>query len=84
MSKVSVADLSALSYSNGFTLWHYRTPEGHNPFEQDYWTPVDPSSKAFYYRSNDMVFVDYNNTMAICVLRIWESGSYQLLLLARV
>lgn len=28
-----IQDLSALSYSNGFTLWHYRTQdvlEGHN------------------------------------------------------
>lgn len=82
MSKVSTADLSALSYSNGFTLWHYRTPQGHNPFELDYWT----SSKGVsaMWKNNDMMFVEFNNVMAVCVIRIFESGSYQLLRQASV
>ncbi|MCB1968785.1 MAG: hypothetical protein H6851_08875 [Geminicoccaceae bacterium] len=48
--------LSALSYTNGFTLWHYRTPDG--------MTQVDDAgyfnTAASMLRTGDFIFVNAN------------------------
>lgn len=34
------ANLSVIAYANGFTLWHYKTQDGIQDINEEYFTPV--------------------------------------------
>lgn len=70
-----VANLTSLSYGNGFTMWHYKTDDNINEVSaRNYFFGASN-----YMKDNDMVIVhsskNYNNLIGFMDRGIWRRYS---------
>lgn len=72
-----VANLTSLSYGNGFTMWHYKTDDNINEVSARNYFLNDIYSNCI--RDNDMVIVhsskNYNNLIGFMDRGIWRKYS---------
>lgn len=63
-------NLSALSYANGFTLWHYKTPDHPETVELSYYF----DKAANMLRVGDFIFVNGDGEGAVLLVRENRNG----------
>lgn len=77
MMAYDASNLSALTYANGFTLWHYKTPDGAGDvMAPRYFTGGPYGGAETMLRAGDFIFVnaDTDDTVQSAVLVVVHSS----------